>query len=127
MEPFGQIVANMLSSLADFSKVSRTFFSTLQQLPLFYRWRIGARCMATLVGHEGDVNYVAKLDGGLLASGAGDGVKVWNVATGDCVSTFVGHHGTVCALAKLDGGLLASGAEDGLVKVWMPSGEFDFL
>ena len=87
MEPLAQLVANMLSSLAEFAKVSRTIFSTLQQLPLLYRWRIGARCMATLVGHVGGVNY----------------------------------------LAKLDGGLLASGADDGIVKLWMPSGEFDFI
>ena len=84
--------------------------------------------VSTFVHHEeGRVVYLVKLDDGLLASGADDGVNVWNVATGECVSTFVGHEGIVCALAKLDGGLLASGAEDGLVKVWMPSGEFDFL
>ena len=119
MQPLAQLVANMLSSLAEFAKVSRTIFSTLQQLPLLYRWRIGARCMATLAGHRGAVNYLTKLDGGLVASGADDGVKVWNLATGECVWTFasIGLGGAVLALAELDGGLLASGTDDGRVKV----------
>ena len=38
--------------------------------------------------HEASVFALAKLDGGLLASGTGDGnVKVWNVATCECVMT----------------------------------------
>ena len=68
--------------------------------------------------HQDGVFALAKLDGGLLASGSMNNIKIWNVAAGACVSTFRGHRGGVRALARLDGGLLASGSSDKNIKIW---------
>jgi len=71
------------------------------------------------VGHAGEVNALALLPNGLLASGGGDGaVRIWEVDTSREVRVLEGHRGWVRALAALPEGLLASGGADGTVRIW---------
>ena len=75
--------------------------------------------MATLEGHRGDVNVLAVLEGGRLASGSDDRtLKVWELVSGACVATLEGHARPVTSLAILEGRRMASGADDGEVKIW---------
>ena len=75
-----------------------------------------------LTGHTAGVWAVAfSPDGGLLASGGGDGtVRLWDPVTAEPVGRpLTGHTGGVRAVAfSPDGGLLASGAGDGTVRLW---------
>ena len=77
--------------------------------------------MATLEGHENDVLSLAVLEGGRLASGSYQMIKIWDLATGTCQATLQGHQDTVRSLAVLEGGRLASGCDDGTIKTWDPA------
>lgn len=86
-----------------------------------------------LRGHKGEINALAKLDGGRLASGGGifypeDGesdntIRIWNVSGGILeaatpIATLEGHSGTVQCLAALDDDRLASGSWDHSIIIW---------
>ncbi|MFH0981760.1 MAG: protein kinase [Planctomycetota bacterium] len=79
------------------------------------------RSMATLRGHEHEVDSVAFTpDGTRVASGSWDNtVKLWDAASGAEVATLRGHEGSVPSLAfSPDGTRLASGSQDNTVKLW---------
>ena len=84
------------------------------------------RCLHTLAA-EGAVWSLAKLRGGELASGGGDGtVRIWSAGPPrtlpafECRQIVRGHTGFVRALAPLKSGLIASAGEDKAVKVSDP-------
>jgi WD40 repeat protein len=73
----------------------------------------------TLTGHTSDVNSLAVLKNGYLASGSGDNkIKIWISSTGFLWATLRGHSGSVSSLAVLKSGYLASGSHDKTIKIW---------
>ena len=77
--------------------------------------------IATLEGHNGDVNSVSfSPDGGLLATGSSDdSVKLWDVSTHENIATLSGHRRGVNSVSfSPDGGFLATGSRDQTVKLW---------
>jgi WD40 repeat protein len=85
-------------------------------------WETGTgQALATLEGHTGGVwGLVLSADGGLLASGGGDGmVRLWETGSGQSLATLQGHIGGVFGVAlSADGGLLVSGGFDGMIRLW---------
>ncbi len=83
--------------------------------------------VATYTGHDGGVNSVAALAGGLVASGGtyGDGtIHIWDPSDpGTTIATYDGHKGdaAVTALHQLDNGLVVSGDARGRVQIWDPA------
>ena len=73
---------------------------------------------------QGNVDALANLGGGLLASAQYDSVKIWDVATGERVLTL--ETSGVKSLVEMGDGRLATGSNDDL-KVWMPLDKFNFL
>ena len=72
-----------------------------------------------LRGHTVNVQCVAALPGGLLASGSDDKtVRIWNADTGAHVATLEGHGNAVHALAAFPDGRLASGSWDKTIRLW---------
>ena len=57
-------------------------------------------------------------DGTTLASALGNGIVLWNVATGRTIATLEGHTGLITVSFSPDGTTLASGSKDGTVKLW---------
>ena len=69
-----------------------------------------SRRSLVLKGHTNDVNCLAALAGGRLASGSDDkSIIIWNLADGAQLAKLEGHTDTVFALAALADGRLASG------------------
>lgn len=102
----------------------KTSFSTLFCL-LAAASSLSAKPVATLRGHEGDVQCVAySPDGKLLASGSEDGnIKIWDTATNRELGQLQGHKLYVNGVAfSPDGALLASAGFDGTVRLWDVAG-----
>ena len=72
-----------------------------------------------LHGHTQNVNCLAALADGRLASGSSDwSVIIWNLADGAQLATLDGHEGSVRCLAKLPDDQLASGSSDKTIVIW---------
>lgn len=80
----------------------------------------GVKLLRTLEGHQGDVNSLAfDPQGGTLASGGADTVKLWEAHSGKLLRTLDGHRGIVWSVAfDPKGRMLASGSDDATVKLW---------
>ena len=66
--------------------ICRCFFAAFTQLTVQLPWKFGSRLSATFEGHGAfnDVESLAVLEGGRLASGSGDGtIKIWDSALAD--------------------------------------------
>eukprot|EP00750_Incisomonas_marina_P002556 INCI12426.2.p1 GENE.INCI12426.2~~INCI12426.2.p1 ORF type:complete len:443 (-),score=54.47 INCI12426.2:197-1525(-) len=76
--------------------------------------------LATLKGHEWQVNCVTALSQTALASGSHDNtIKIWDLFTNKCIGTLVGHRGYVWSVAKLRGSMsIATGGSDNKIKIW---------
>jgi WD40 repeat protein len=74
---------------------------------------------ARFQGYGGEVNALAVLPGGMLASGCFDAtIRIWDLANGTERARLLGHAGWVNALALLPFELLASGARDKTIRIW---------
>jgi WD40 repeat protein len=74
---------------------------------------------ATLVGHEGYVNYLRVLENGDLASGSDDrSILIWDASTFQLKRNLTGHKSWVSCLAALSNGDLASGSFDKTILIW---------
>jgi WD40 repeat protein len=72
-----------------------------------------------LEGHEGCVNQMALLPGGLLASGSVDHtVRLWDWEAGACAHVLRGHTKDVRALCATSDGLLFTASDDMSVREW---------
>src|SRR5262245_44546916 len=71
-------------------------------------------------GHPGFIRTFAfSPDGKVIASGGGNTIKLWDVATGRELRTISGHSYEVFSVAfSPDGKVIASGSEDKTIKLW---------
>ncbi len=78
------------------------------------------RLRYTLTGHTAKVrDIVLNPNGKVLASGSWDGVRIWNIETGQLLQHFYAHEDWVQSLAfSRDGTILATGGFDNLIKLW---------
>jgi WD40 repeat protein len=61
-------------------------------------------------------------DGRTLASGHGDGARLWDVATGQETHVLAGHGPVTAVAVTTDGRTAATGHDDGAVRLWdLPS------
>jgi WD40 repeat protein len=74
-----------------------------------------------LTGHNNWVNTIAiNPNGQTLASGGRDGIKLWNLTTGELITTLYGHSDWVSAIAfSPDGTKLATGGFDRRINLWL--------
>jgi WD40 repeat protein/serine/threonine protein kinase len=80
-------------------------------------WEVATGKQLKCLRHNSFVNRVAfVLDGGLVVSGAHEGLLAWDVKSGEQVSKFEGGAGLVTASS--DGRRIASGGADNTVRVW---------
>ena len=76
----------------------------------------GGRVIATLSGHTHEIRSLAfTRDGTILASGADDGIRLWDVARQSVAATLP--VGVTAVAFSPDGSILASGSGDG-VRLW---------
>lgn len=75
--------------------------------------------MKTLKGHSGEVNGIAALPNGNLASGSTDRtIKIWNTETGKCLQTLIdGHNLNIGSIISLEDGYIAA-SSIGKIKIW---------
>jgi WD40 repeat protein len=74
-----------------------------------------------LEGHTGEVNALAVLPDGRLASGSNDKtIRLWDLKTAAETARFTGHTDGVSALVMLPDDQLASGSGDRTVRLWDP-------
>ncbi|HUR05719.1 MAG TPA: TIR domain-containing protein [Nonomuraea sp.] len=80
---------------------------------------VGGAPVRTLQGHRGRV-YAVSFAGGLLATGASDGLVVlWDALTGEHLRELRGHADGVWPLRLSPSGeLVAAGGGDGVIRVW---------
>jgi len=82
--------------------------------------RVSSRPAGVMKGHTGKVYAVAfSRDGTVLVSGGEDGIRRWDVESGQCTEEFEGHKGAVRSLSmSADGRYLLSGGADGTARLW---------
>jgi WD40 repeat protein len=74
---------------------------------------------ARLEGHRREINALAVLPDGRLASGSDDlTIGLWDVSTGAETARLEGHEAWVRALAVLPDGRLASASWDKTIRLW---------
>jgi hypothetical protein len=74
-------------------------------------------CVKTLVGHDGLIYCLEKLDDNRIISCSDDGlIKVWDLQQGTCLLTLLAHKQTVSSLRVLDKNFFATGSID--IKIW---------
>lgn len=85
-------------------------------------WRSGTGELLKTLENTGNINAIAVHPSGVLfASGSREGIRLWDIETGEIINTFAGHSDWVEALAfSPDGSMLASGGFDNQVKLWRP-------
>ena len=73
-----------------------------------------------LKGHSGEIHSVAfNPDSTILASGSEDGIRLWEVSSGELIDYLDRHNETVNSVAfSPDGINLASGSDDNTVNIW---------
>ncbi|NEO97907.1 MAG: WD40 repeat domain-containing protein [Symploca sp. SIO2E9] len=84
----------------------------------------------SLTGHAGRIRAIAiNPDGTTLASASRDGVRLWNLKTGELIAFLGDHQDWVHSVAfSRDGRFLASGGFDRTIRIWQTaSGEFEPL
>ena len=72
-----------------------------------------------LKGHSSQVQAIAVLSDGHIATGSGKNIiRLWNTTTMKCDLRIDAHAGCVESLVQLSDGRLVSGSDDMTIKVW---------
>lgn len=114
------LVASCRPAPAPTPTPTRALKSTLTHTSIPQVIEAGAKCTG-LAAHTGGIYSVTfSPDGALLASGGGDGLKLWRVSDGSMVHKL---HGSAVnsVVFSPDGSLLASGGKDCTVRLWQVS------
>jgi WD40 repeat protein len=91
-------------------------------------WNLAtAKCIKTLVGHNGHVRCAKYLGNDLIAACDSDGaIKMWDLSNDSCVFTLQAHTANVSDL-ELNNNILISGSCDKTIKCWdLGSSELEF-